>query len=169
MIAPVCLIALEFGGKLASFRHGGERGLGGCGFGFGTEGLEAVEVAGDLANGALEAVDHASDAVEDGGFPFDGVDAGVPEFGFSVTKSVETPGVGSELVDELALYAVEGPPSGLELGGESFEFGGIFAGNDEGLGVYPVFDGVQANGGFALRRGRPGRVLRISAVSFDLD
>ena len=121
---------------MASFRHGGERGLGGCGFRLGAEGLEAIEVAGDLANGPLEAVDHASDAVEDGGLAFQGVDAGVPEFGFVVAESIETPGVGRELVDELALDVVEGSPGFLEFGGESIEFGGIFAGDDEGLGAW---------------------------------
>ena len=136
LFAPVCLIALELRGELASFRHGGERGLGGCGFRLGAEGLEAIEVAGDLANGPLEAVDHASDAVEDGGLAFQGVDAGVPEFGFVVAESIETPGVGRELVDELALDVVEGSPGFLEFGGESVEFGGIFAGDDEGLGAW---------------------------------
>ena len=133
---------------MASFRHRGEAGLGGFGFRLGAEGLKTVEVAGGLADGTLEAVDHAVDAVENGGFPFEGVDAGVPEFRFGVEEAIETPGVGGELVDVLTLDNVEGSPGVLEFGGESVEFSGIFAGDEERLGVDPVFEGVQANGGF---------------------
>jgi hypothetical protein len=168
LFAPIALFALERSGKLASFRHGCESGLGGFGFRFGAEGLETVEVAGGLADGALEAVDHAADAVENGGFPLQGIDTGVPKFGFGIEEPIETPGVRGELVYELALDAVEGSPSGLEFRGEGFEFSGIFAGDDERLGVDAVFEGVQANGCSAFERGRPGGMLRISAIGFNL-
>ena len=89
------------GQKLALFRRG--LGSGRFGFVFCLEGLKALEFAGDLANGALEAVDHPADAVEDGGFLFEGVDTAVPYFRFGVEKAIETPGVGGELVDALLL------------------------------------------------------------------
>jgi hypothetical protein len=74
------------------------------------EGLEALEFAGDLPDRALEAVDHAADAVEDGGFLFEGIDAAVPDFRFGVEKAIETPGVGGELVDALLLGSGLGAP-----------------------------------------------------------
>jgi hypothetical protein len=152
----------ELGEKLALFRTG--VGSGGFGLFFGAKGLNAVEVAGDLANGALQAVDHAADTIEDGGFLFEGIEAGIPEFGFGVAEAIETPGIGGELFDELMLDGVMGMPGVFELCDESCEFLGIFAGNDERFGMDAVFDGVQANGGFSFRRGRPGGKERIGAI-----
>jgi hypothetical protein len=167
LFAPICLFALELSGELALFRHFGARGLFGFVGGFAAEGLEAVEVAGGLTDGALDAIDHAADTVEGAGDAFEIFGIG-PEFSFSVQKAIQTPGTGGELVDVLALDDVEGAPDVLQLCGESVEFGGIFAGNDEGLGVDPIFQGVQANGVAAFGRGRPGGALRISAIGFDL-
>jgi hypothetical protein len=116
LFAPICLFALGGGGKLASFRHFGPSGLGGL-FGFDALGDQADEVAGGLADGTLEAVDHAADAVEGPGDAFEVFGAG-PELSFGV-------------VDELALDSVLGIPGVLEVGDESVEFSGIFAGDED--------------------------------------
>jgi hypothetical protein len=108
-------------------------GLFGLVRGFGAEGLEAVEVAGGLADGALDAVDHAADTVERAGDAFKGLAVG-PELSFGVAETIETPGISSELVDELALDDVKWAPDGLEVCDESFEFSGIFARGWEGIG-----------------------------------
>jgi hypothetical protein len=100
-LVGIRLQAQELGQKLALFRRGLRSG--GFGFVFGVESLEALEFAGDLANGALEPVDHAADSVEDGGLLFEGIDPAVPHFRFGVEQAVETPGVGGELVDALLL------------------------------------------------------------------
>ena len=112
MFAPICLIALELGGELALFRRFGARGFFRFGGGFAAEGLEAVEVAGGLTDGALDPIDHAADAVEREGDAFEIFSVG-PEFSFGVAETVETPGTGGELVDVLALDDVERPPNSL--------------------------------------------------------
>jgi hypothetical protein len=113
------------------------------------------EVAGDLSNGALEAVGHAADAVEYGGFLFECIEPGVPESGFGVAEAIETPGIGGELVEELLLDGAVGTPGFFELCDESLEFFGILAGDNERFGMDAVFEGVQATGGFSFGRGRP--------------
>ena len=65
-------------------------------FGFDAKGDGADEVAGGLANGALEAGD-----------AFEVFGAG-PELGFGVEEAVEPPGARREHVDELALDRVLG-------------------------------------------------------------
>jgi len=161
-----CLKTFEVGRKLALFRRvAASDCLGGLfGFFLGAEGLQAVEVAGDLADGALQAVDHAADAVEYGGFLFERIETGIPEFGFGVAEAIETPGIGGELFEELLLDGAERTPDDFELCDESTEFLGIFAGDDERFGMDTVFESVQANGSFPFRRGRPFREERISAI-----
>jgi len=154
---------------LALFRRVGSRGE--FRFHLGAGGLEALEFFGDLANGALEAVDHSADAVEQWGLGFEGIAQGgsilhrsVPDLSFGILKTVETPKGGGELVDALLLGHLLGTPCVQLKFFEGFEFLGIFAGNDERLGMNAVFDSVVANGGFRLGRGRPGGQERIGAI-----
>jgi len=138
---------------------------------FDAEALETVEFFGDLANGALEPVNHSADAIEEGGFAFEGIaqggsvlHGGGPDFGFGILEAVEAPKVHDELVDALLLGSVLGIAGVLLELFERFEFLGIFAGNDERLGMNAVFDGVVANGGFPFGRGRSGGQERIGAI-----
>ena len=139
---------------------------------FDAEGLETVEFPGDLANGGFEAMYHAADPVEEGGFAFESIaeggsvfHGGFPDLGFGILEAIETPQVHNELVDALLLGGVLGLAGVLLKLLESFEFLGIFAGNDERLGMNAVFNSVVANGGFCLGRGRPGGQERIGAIS----
>ena len=138
---------------------------------FDAEGLEAIEFFGDLANGGFEAMDHATDAVEERGLSFEDsaqggsvFHGGVPDLRFGILKTVESPEVHDKLVDTLLFGSVLGVAGVLLKLFESFEFLGIFAGNDERFGMNAVFDGVVANGGFCLGRGRSGGQERIGAI-----
>ena len=51
-----------------------------------------------------------------------------------------------------------------ESGGEGFEFGGVFAGDDVGPGVDTGFEGVERGGGFAFGRGGAGGFLSVEAI-----
>ena len=168
-IVKIRVATPDVGEELALFRRVG--GSGELRVRFDAEGLEAVEFLGDLANGALEAVDHAADAVEEGGFTFERIaeggsilHGGGPDFGFGILETVEAPEVHDELVDALLLGSVPGTTGVLLKLLEGFEFLGIFAGDDERFGMDAVFDGVQANGGFPFGRGRSGREERIGAI-----
>ncbi len=55
-----------------------------------------------------------------------------------------------------------------ELGGEGFELGGIFAGDDVGPGVDAGFEGVERGGGFAFGRGGAGGFLGVEAIGVEL-
>jgi hypothetical protein len=70
-----------------------------------------------LANSGFEAMDHATDAVEEGGFRFEDIAQGgsilhgvVPDLSFGILEAVETPKGGGELVDALLLGHLLGTP-----------------------------------------------------------
>jgi hypothetical protein len=105
------LKTFEVGRRLALFRRipaSGDFAGNALSFLFGAEGLHALEFARDLADGALEAVDHAADAIEEGGFLFESIETGVPHLRFGVAEAIETLGIGGELVDALLLGGVLG-------------------------------------------------------------
>ena len=55
-----------------------------------------------------------------------------------------------------------------ELGGEGFEFGGIFAGDDVGLGVDAGFEGVERRDGFSFGGFGAGGFLGVEAIGIEL-
>ena len=91
-------------------------------------------------------------------------DAVVPELGFDAAEATLDPLGGDEGVDERELYWAGRLVVEEELGGEGFEFGGIFAGYDVGPGVDAGFEGVERGGGFAFGRGRAGGFLGVEAI-----
>ena len=54
------------------------------------------------------------------------------------------------------------------LGDEGVVFVRIFAGDDDGVGIDAVLQGVEAGGGLALDGAGSGRLLRIGAIGGDL-
>ena len=56
----------------------------------------------------------------------------------------------------------------MVIGGEGFEGGGIFAGDDLGFGVDSGLESVEAGYGLPLRRAGTSRFLRIAAIRLDL-
>jgi len=130
--------------------------LGGLGGRGGLEVLEGFEGAEVHAVGALDATLNAGEGIEggmesvaergivlDGGIEEIGVgevfveafDTVIPELGFDAAEAALDPFGGDEGVDESKLVRVGGVEMEEELGGEGFEFGGIFAGDNVGPGV----------------------------------
>jgi hypothetical protein len=112
-IVKIRSAAFDFREELALFRRVGSRGYAGGAVRSDAGGLEALEFLGDLADGALEAVDHAADAVEERGFCFEGIaqrgsffHGGGPDLRFGILETVETPKGGGELIDALLLGSV---------------------------------------------------------------
>ena len=75
--------------------------------------MRALEFLGDLANGGFEAMDHATDAVEESGLGFEDIaqsgsifHGGLPDLRFGILETVETPECGGELIDALLLGGV---------------------------------------------------------------
>ena len=69
-------------------------------------------------------------------------DAIVPELGFDAAEAALDPLGGDEGVDEGELGGIGGLVLIVKRGGEGFEVGGIFAGDDVGPGVDAGFEGV---------------------------
>jgi hypothetical protein len=67
----------------------------------------------------------------------------IPELGFDAAEAALDPFGRDEGVDERELDGVGGAEVQEELGGEGFEFGGIFAGDDVRPGVDAGFEGVE--------------------------
>jgi hypothetical protein len=93
----------------------------------------------------------------------------VPELGFDAAEAAEGPLGVDEDVDEAALLGGVGEEAVVVVGGEGFEVGGIFAGDDLRGGVDAGFDGVEAGGGFAGGGAGSGGFLRVTAARFDLE
>ena len=137
-IVKICATAPDIGEELALFRRVGSRGDAGGTLRFDAGGLEALEFLGDLANSGFEAMDHATDAVQERGFRFEDIaQVGAilhrvgPDLSFRILEAVETPEGGGELIDALLLGGVLGRP-GVQLKFfERFEFLVIFAGNNQ--------------------------------------
>src|SRR5712671_4474411 len=78
------------------------------------------------------------------------IDLVIPKLGFYAAEAALDPFGGDEGVDEGEFGRCSGLVLIVKRGGEGFEFGGIFAGDDVGPGVDAGFEGVERRGGFAL-------------------
>jgi len=153
--------------------------------GFGSGGLETVQVGGGLAVGFLDAGDEALEAQEEFGVVLEGVaefevlgkicahavnfEEALPDLGFGSEEAAEAPGVGDHQIDEFVLAGV-GRVAGLgEVAGEGPESFGVFARDDLLDGVDARLEGVPACGGFAFGGLWSGGKQRISAICFDLN
>ena len=149
----------------------------------GFEGAEVHAVGGiDAALNAGEGIERVAEGVAEGGVVLDGgvdevgvgevlveaLDLVIPELGFDAAEAALGPLGGDEGVDEGELDGVGGVEVEKECGGEGFEFGGIFAGDDVRPGVDAGFEGVEGGSGFALGRGGAGGFLGVAAIGVDL-
>ena len=92
----------------------------------------------------------------------------IPELGFDAAEAALGPLGGDEGVDEGELDGVGGMEVEYECGGEGFEFGGVFAGDDVRPGVNAGFEGVEGGGGFAFGGFGAGGFLGVAAVGVNL-
>jgi len=147
------------------------------------EGTEVHAIGGiDAALDAGEGIEGGVESVAEGGIVLDGgveeigvgevfveaFDLVIPELGFDAAEAALGPLSGDEGVDERELDGIGGAEVEEELGGEGFEFGGIFAGDDVGPGVDAGFEGVESGAGFALGGGGAGGFLGVEAIGVDL-
>jgi len=131
--------------------------------------LELEEIAEGARVGAGEAGFHAVQDVEGGavgepfegggeglvgsegviGIFFDAVDGFDKELGFDAGDAVEAPLSGDHFMDEVEFDGADGAEL-LEVGGEEgVEVGGVFGGEDEGLGTQSVLEGILGGAGAA--------------------
>ena len=69
-----------------------------------------------------------------------------------------------EFGDQGGFKGVEGVEVLAHAGGEGLIFGGIFAGQEDGLRRQSVFEGVEGGGGFAFFGARSGGVLCVGLI-----
>jgi hypothetical protein len=113
-------------------------------------------------------LDGGIDEIGVGKILVEALDLVIPELGFNAAEAALDPLGGDEGVDEWELDGVGGAEVEHECGGEGFEFGGIFAGDDVGPGVDPGFESVERGGGFAFGGGGAGGFLGVAAIGVDL-
>jgi hypothetical protein len=151
-------------------RLGGRRGL---------EILEGFEGAEVEAVGGIDVALKAGDGIEgiavgaaERGIVAVGMveafDAVIPELGFDAAEAALGPFGGDEGVDERELVGVGGVKMLAEGRGEGFELGGIFAGDDLGVGVDTRFQGVEGGDGFAFGGSGAGGFLGVETIGVDL-
>ena len=92
----------------------------------------------------------------------------IPELGFDAAEAALDPLGGDEGIDESKLGGIGGLVVLVELAGQGFELGGVFAGDDVGPGVDAGFQGVERRGGFAFGRRWAGGFLGVEAIGVDL-
>ena len=90
------------------------------------------------------------------------------ELGFDAGIAAAVPVSGDEGFDEEILQGADGVEGLAVVEGEGLEFGGVFAGDDEGAGVNAGFEGIEAGNGLARVGAGAGGAERVEAVSFDL-
>ena len=130
--------------------------------------LEGLLAAGDFVEGAGTFGVLDEDLAEGKFGGLEGRQAGIEDLGFDAGKAALQPGGADEGLDELGFELGGGAELAVEVGGELFERGGVFAGDDKGLGVNAEFPGVAAGGGLALDGVRAGGELRVGSVGGDL-
>ena len=118
--------------------------------------LEATEVAGVMFEGSTEVV---LVGVEGALGSFDG---SFPHMGFGAAKAAEHPVGVDEDVDVEALVGSGGVEASVVVGGEGFEVGGGFSGDDFGFGIDAGFEGVLRRGELAGHGAGSGGFLRIA-------
>jgi hypothetical protein len=131
--------------------------------------------AGEGVEGVLESVAEGGAVLDLGVEKFglgeifvEAIDLVIPELGFDAAEAALDPFGGDEGVDERELGGIGGLVLIVKRGGEGFEVGGIFAGDDVGPGVDAGFEGVEGGGGFTLGSFGAGGFLGVAAVGVDL-
>jgi len=123
-------------------------------------GLEAEEFAAGLAEDVAQGV---------GGIElFGGVDFVLGELGFHAAEAAHQPDGDDGGVDGVTLFGGDGLVKSVVFGAESFQFGGIFAGKDQGFGVDAGFQGIPGGAGLTLVGAGARGVLRVEAVGLGL-
>ena len=123
----------------------------------------------EFVQGAFELgvlrVDGAEGAI--GGERFVGQAEG-EHFGFDADQAALEPVGLNDGVDQEGFDGTDGAEGLAVGGGERFESREVFSGNDEGLGIEPVADGVETRDGLALGGARAGGFQGVEAVGLVL-
>jgi len=112
----------------------------------------------------------AEDVAEggDGIEVLDGIQFVAGELGFEPAEAAQEADGVNDAVEGVAFGGGFGLVELVILGAEGFGGGGIFAGEDQGLGIDAGLEGVEAGAVLALGGARAGRLLRVEAVGLDL-
>jgi hypothetical protein len=120
-------------------------------------GFDAALEAGEGFEGVLIGVAEGGIVLEGGVDKFvagevlvQGPDLVGPEFGLDAAEAALGPLGGDEGIDKGELVGSGGPVVAEKRGGEGFEFGGVFAGNNVGAGMDAGFERVEGGSGFAF-------------------
>jgi len=92
----------------------------------------------------------------------------IPEGSFRGIEAAKGPFAADEVVHEAAGLGGGGLIVGVIFAGELLEVGGVFAGDDDGLGVEAGFEGVHRGGGLARDGGGAGGFLGVATVGGEL-
>jgi len=138
------------------------------------EQAQRVEVAMEIAVGGVHAALEAAQLgagigvglADDGGVGEIGAigDLGKDDFDFGLAEAAEQGLSVCEAVDQGALFGSAGVVVLGPLGGEGGAFGGVFPGEDFGLGVDAGFQGIHGGAGLALGGAGPGTFLGVETV-----
>jgi len=138
---------------------------------------EEFEVVAEVAFGGIDASLEVAELLMDEGVGLSivigavvgsTVEPNVPDVSFDFGEAAEVPGVADDVGDEGVLFGRSGEEA-VEVGiAEGVEVGGVFAEEGGGFGEDAVFDGVEADGGFACGGARSGRFGGVAAVGVDL-
>ncbi len=147
----------EAGGlELAEFVHGAVVGA-----------VEGVDLAEDFAEG-VRAGGVALPCLAERGIGFVAFGEGSVKFGLAAVETAAEPVGIDHAIDVVALQRAFGLELVVVFSGELGESLGIFAGDDEGFGVHPVFERVETRGGLALGGAGASGFLSVEAIGLNL-
>ena len=140
---------------------------------------ECVDGAVPVALGGLLAAEDLGESVaalgilsEDGAEGmlglFEGGHARGDDGGLDAVIAAAHPDGADDGFEEVGFDGADGVELLFIVGGELIELGGIFAGDDHGLGGKAELEGVAAGDGLALDGARPGGQLSVGAIGVDL-
>ena len=119
----------------------------------------AVDFFEDFVGGEVLGVDVAEGVL--GLFRGESGDTDLDDFVLDAEEAVVEPHAVDGFVTESVLDVGARAEALLDFADEGGELGGVFAGEDVGVGVDAEFDGVAGRGGFAFGGARAGGMLRV--------
>ena len=157
------------GKRLAGVRFGLTFALEAADFGEGAE-IGAVG-GGDLAQETLESILTEAAVLEEAverGIGVGRVEDGAEEFRLDAQKAAAQPVAVDEGIDEVVFHGGAGLQLTVILRRESLKLGGVLTGNDGGVSVNAVFQGIEAGSILTGLGAGAGGALGVEAIGLDL-